>query len=208
MKKIYALIIVSVLLISAALPALASGVSLVNNGGFEETSQDGMPSFWSFHSYEAEYNGRIDNASASCETDPERGSVLRVSAKTDDDAAVFQSVKVEPLSIYRLSCFIRTEGVDGGAGANIALRDIIAVSDGLFGDNGWTEVELVGRTGPTQNTLTVSCRIGGYSAVAHGTAWFDDFKVEKFDKADGEVVPFYAAAEDTTGNGGSGGSGT
>ena len=206
MKKLYAVIIAFTLLLAAALPALASAPALVANGDFEDVGQDGIPSFWSFHSYLAEYAQNIENASAYCENDPERGSVLRISAASPDDAAVYQTIKVEPSSSYKLSCYIRTEGVTGGAGANIALRDLIAVSDSLYGDNGWTKVELVGRTGPTQDSMTVSCRVGGYSADASGTAWFDDFTVEKLDKAEDDAIPFFTGTADSGYDAGSGGS--
>lgn len=198
MKKKLAFIIALAIMLVAALPALASEVSVLKNGGFEELRADGMPEFWSFHSYEGEYNGRTDNASASCEDDQDRGKVLHIAVLSDDDAAVYQTVKVEPLSYYKLSCFIKTKGVSNGAGANIALRDLIAVSEGLYGDNDWTKIELIGRTGPGQYSMTVSCRVGGYSATGRGEAWFDSFTVEKVSKADGEVVPFYTSAEEET----------
>ena len=207
MKKRIMILLAVLLVMAAALPAHAAESSLIANGDFEK--QDGgtlLPESWEFHSYEAEYNGNQSNAYALRENDPERGGVLHISAREDDDAAVFQTIKVEPSTIYKLSCYVKTQGVENGAGANIALRGIIAVSDGLFGDNGWTKLELVGRTGPSQTTLTVSCRVGGYSAVGRGDAWFDDFTVEKLSDAQGEIVPFYSGTDASSEtDGGSGG---
>ncbi|MCR5809104.1 MAG: glycosyltransferase family 39 protein [Clostridiales bacterium] len=174
-------------------PVMAQNASLVRNGDFEKFDEsDKFPDYWDFHSYEAEYKENYGNASAFCEQDAERGSVLHITVKEDDDAAVYQAIRVEPLSIYRISCFIRTENVENGGGANVALRDIIACSEGVYGTSGWQEVTLIGKTGPDQTSIVVSCRLGGYSAVSHGDAWFDDFRVEKLDSAEGDIVPFYS----------------
>ncbi|MBO4848440.1 MAG: glycosyltransferase family 39 protein [Clostridia bacterium] len=194
-KKLFAILALMLAMI-IALPTLADDEAIVKNGGFDVVGGDGSPEYWSFHSYEAEYLDNYDNSFAVCEQDPERGGVLHISSLQDDDAAVFQSVTVEPLTIYKLTCWIRTEAVENGAGANIALRDIIAVSDGLYGDNGWKQVQLVGKTGPNQTELVISCRVGGYSAVAHGDAWFDDFTVEKLESWSGDVIPFYSGIID------------
>lgn len=197
MKKLF-LISLAILLVTAlCVPALAEASgNLVKNGGFENYGEaDYFPEAWDFHSYEAEYKENYGNSTAVCEVEDGRGTVLHISVLADDDAAVFQSVPVEPDSVYKLSCWIKTLGVEEGAGANIALREIIATSDSLYGDNDWTLVTLTGRTGPLQDHLVVSCRVGGYSAVAHGDAWFDDFTVEKLENAEGDYMPFF---EETT----------
>lgn len=194
MKKILPILLAIIFVIAAASPVFGENADLIRNGGFEDhDGADNFPSFWSFHSYEEEYKENYGNSSAFCEFDDDRSStVLYISANSDDDAAVFQKIAVEPLSIYRLSCYIKTKNVENGAGANIALREIIATSDGLYGTNDWTLVELVGKTGPEQTYLVVSCRIGGYSAISHGQAWFDDFTIEKLDSWEGDVMPFYS----------------
>lgn len=196
MKKILFITLAILLAAAFCAPAFAENADPVFNGGFESYGQsDYFPDGWSFHSYEAEYNENYGNASASCEVEDGRGSVLHISVIADDDAAVYQSVDVEPNSVYELSCYIKTQGVMEGAGANIALREIIATSEPLYGDNDWTLVTLTGRTGPAQSSLVVSCRVGGYSAVSHGDAWFDDFTVKKIDGAEGDYMPFFEEAE-------------
>ncbi|MBR3382138.1 MAG: glycosyltransferase family 39 protein [Clostridia bacterium] len=192
MKRISTIILAMLIALLCALPVSAETAELVYNGGFESYGEgDRFPDGWSFHSYEAEYSENYSNSSAYCEQDAERGSVLRIDVAEDDDAAVYQTVDVEPSSLYKLTCMIRTEGVENGQGANIALREIVAASEGVFGDSGWQQVELVGRTGPVQDFIVVSCRLGGYGMVAHGSAWFDDFTVEKIDSYDGDIVPFF-----------------
>ena len=193
MKRFLSILIASILVLCSA-AVLAEGENLVNNGGFDDISgiDEGRPEGWTYHSYEEEYNQNIDNSFGICEPDGERGNVLHISAREDDDVAVYQIVTVEPDSFYRISCYIKTEGVEGGAGANIALREIIARSSGVFGDSDWQLVTLTGKTDGDQTSLVVSCRLGGYSAVSHGDAWFDAFRVEKLDGAVDEYIPFYS----------------
>ena len=196
MKRIVTITLAILLAVLICLPVFAEGAAFPINGGFESCGEeDYFPEAWNFHSYETEYNENYGNSSAYCEVEDGRGMVLHISVLSSDDAAVYQTVPVEPLSVYKLSCWVKTQGVMEGAGANIALREIIATSDPIYGDNDWTLVTLTGRTGPNQTSLTVSCRVGGYSAVAYGDAWFDDFKVEKLENAEGDYMPFY---EDNT----------
>ena len=210
MKK--SVIILTALLLALVLcvPAYAKTAQGLLNGDFEQVSQtDNMPEFWQFHSYEAEYNGRADNASASCDTDEKYNSVLHISVKDNDDAAVFQTVAVNPSSLYKLTCLVKTKGVENGDGANISLRNVIAVSETkLYGDNDWTKLELVGRTGASQTSLTVACRIGGYSAVAHGEAWFEGFTFEKIESWEGTILPFSPTENKTDDGEGEGSAGS
>ena len=194
MKRILLTILALVLTLAFALPAYADSKAreLVYNGGFELYGEGDMfPDGWSFHSYEAEYNENYGNASAMCEIEGDRGAVVHITVYENDDAALYQTIDVQPNSLYKLSCWIRTDSVEDGQGANIALREIVAASYGVFGTSDWKKVELVGKTGPTQDFLVVSCRLGGYGMVSHGDAWFDDFTVEKIESYDGEIVPFY-----------------
>ncbi|MBO6060807.1 MAG: hypothetical protein J6P98_01640, partial [Clostridia bacterium] len=191
--KRFTIIILICLLALAALPVNAErSKSLIVNGDFEQYgASDLFPDGWTCHSYEAEYENDPENASVRCEEQEGHGSVVYMSAKAEDDVALYQEIAVEPSSLYRLTCQVKTRGVENGNGANIALRDIIAASEGVYGDTDWTELELVGRTGPAQTYMIVSCRIGGYGMVAKGEAWFDNFTAEKIDSTDGEVIPFF-----------------
>lgn len=184
-----------------AAPAFAQEASPVMNGDFEDRGQgDSLPRGWEFHSYEQEYNNNFEACYINCEQDEAHGQVVHFLVNVDDDAALFQSIEVEPSSLYKLSCLVKTKGVENGAGANIALRDIIACSEGVYGDTDWKEIVLVGKTGPLQDELVISCRVGGYSAVSHGEAWFDDVKVEKLESYNGTIIPFYTGTEGDEGN--------
>lgn len=198
-KKVFS-IAALILAFCIALPVFASAnkAIAVRNGDFERYSdEDRFPDAWSFHSYEAEARELVDNSVAVCEEDPERGGVAHIKVEADDDAALYQTLKVEPSTIYKLNCYIKTKGIENGRGANIGLREVIARTDGLFGDNDWTLVELVGKTGPFQEELIISCRVGNYGEEAHGEAWFDDFTIEKIESYDGDILPFYQGVTDS-----------
>lgn len=195
MKRTLIILLTVLIILSAAIPAAAKSKSkeIVVNGDFESYDRSTMlPKKWETHFYKGEVDPSSDNVMFNVEKDANYGMVLHISVKEADDAAVYQSVRVEPSSFYRLSCRIKTKDVKNGAGANIALRDIIARSDGVYGNTDWQTVELVGKTGPYQNSMVISCRVGGYSSDSSGDAWFDDFKIEKISGSDGRIVPFYS----------------
>ncbi len=207
--------ILSVLLIMmlAAIPvaAFAEDNGLIVNGGFEDpdTFDSTKPAGWLFDSYADTYDNRPEVSEACLEYDSARsGNVLMIENTEADDTAIFQTITVEPSSVYRLSCWIRTENVEGGAGANIALRgDLICRSEPVVGTTDWSYVELIGKTDILQSSITVSCRLGGYSATSKGKAWFDDFAVEKLEDYSGSnIVRFYSADVDDDASGDKGAS--
>lgn len=197
MKKILAIFAALLFAFVFAVSGSAEGNDLVFNGDFELLSSydDGHPEGWTFHSYETEADESYFGSYAICENDVERGVVVHFHAEKDDDVALYQTISVEPDTVYTISCYVRTEGVLNGAGANIALREIIARSEPVLDTEDWQLVSLTGRTAPDQKTLTVSCRLGGYSAVSTGDAWFDGFTVEKAGDPD-EAIPFYSSSQD------------
>lgn len=98
-----------------------------------------------------------------------------------NDGKFMQLVRVKPDSLYKLSCMVKAAGVgQQGKGANITVLGIVKSSRDLKDTAGkWEEVELYGRTGPTQEEMTVTVRLGGYAAVSTGKACFDDFRVQR-----------------------------
>lgn len=63
-----------------------------------------------------------------------------------------QTVAVEAGSYYKLACRVRTEGVEGGAGANLSVVGSLAASEGVYGTGEWKTVELVGKTGTSRRS--------------------------------------------------------
>ena len=194
MKRSFIVFLAVLFILSAAISASAKNARMiVANGDFEfYDSATMLPNSWETHSYKEEYDPDLENAYFEVVEDQDRGMVLHITVNDDDDAAVYQTVKVSASTFYRMTCYIKTKGVENGAGANIALRGLIARSEGVFGDSDWQKIELVGKTGPKQDSMVISCRIGGYSADSHGEAWFDGFTIEKIDGSDGRIVPFYS----------------
>ena len=189
MRRYIALLIILILAIAPSAGAEAADNLLVN-GDFEAVDAFGLPEGWSPEMYYQDASELTVEAGGA-----DGGSCVRVVNNTENDARFAQDVAVEPDTLYRLSCRVRAEGCgleSGGAG--ISVRDTFATSAYVFDTDGrWVDLELIGRTGPEQTQMGVLVRLGGYSAVNTGTAWFDDARVERLD-----AVPEDAAVADFT----------
>jgi alpha-N-arabinofuranosidase len=90
------------------------------------------------------------------------------------------NVAVEPFSRYRLSGWIKTEGVTAAnaRGALINVHDLqSAATPAVTGTQDWTSVQVEFDT-EDQDTLQVNCLLGGWG-LASGKAWFDDIALVK-----------------------------
>lgn len=123
------------------------------------------------------------------------GEVHIVSSDEEgNDIRFCRTVNVEAGSYYKLSCQVKTKGITGGAGANLSIEGSLATSDGIYGDNDWQTIEFIGKTAEDQSELTVCVRIGGYSALSSGEAWFKQFKLEKLTDYSGRAADFSIAS--------------
>ncbi len=171
MKRSFAVISVIVI----ALFALSSCANVkspeLQNGDFE-TLDGGLPQGW--------YSNVWDEAvgSISVSVDAERANVVHIVNSGATDSRVYQDIQVSPKTTYKITCYVKTKGVSGGAGAIIGIIGQSAASAGVYGDTDWTRVELIGKTAKAQKTLGVSIGLGGYSAESGGEAWFDCVAVE------------------------------
>lgn len=172
-----------ILLIAVAAMAFAAFSACnyggVKNGDFEKVGDLNLPKEWKYNSY-------LNDTSISVCTlvnDASRGKVLKISVNSDDDCRMIQTVRVKGDSYYRLSGCVKTEEVEGGAGANIALEDGFVYTDPVLGSADWQKVEMIGKTGKGQRELRIGCRIGNYGRVSKGVAYFDDVKLELLDSA-------------------------
>ena len=185
MRRYIPLILILALL---CFPALAEteGENLIVNGDFEALDGFGLPEGWSQEMY------YTDASELSVEEGgPDGGSCVLVVNRAENDARFAQDVPVEPDTLYQLSCLVRAEdcGLENN-GASISVRDTFAASGFAYDTDGeWIRLECVGRTGPEQTSLGVLVRVGGYSSVNTGKAWFDDVRVVRLDEVpDGAVV--------------------
>lgn len=107
----------------------------------------------------------------------------KIDSPTQNDAAFYKEIEVEPHTPYRLTCMVKTENVvpsetntDGGA--CISIIEAPEISRSITGTNGWQELELMFNSN-SRTTIKIGCRLGGNSGTAQGTAWFSNFKLEK-----------------------------
>ena len=151
---------------------------------------DGLPSGWSVVSYEDRYSTTLEDGA------------FGILLAGEDDCRLCRVTGVQPETVYRLSAEIRTENVRGGKGATLSIDNFASdgsyvYSDALTGTNGWTQVTLAFRTAPTQNSVTLALRIGGYSEESSGSVWFRNVR---FSVAEGaanyqQLEPYEAEEE-------------
>jgi hypothetical protein len=160
-------------------PAGAAASNQLPNGSFEEASSDAnAPNGWTRQAF-------APGASLTWETDTAHDGLrsARIGNPTPNDAAWTQTVTLEPDRNYLLSGWIKTENiahVTGGvdAGANLCLWGTWQRTAALTGTNDWTYVRMIFNSGPT-GIVTICGRIGYWSGVTTGTAWFDDLQVRE-----------------------------
>lgn len=166
--------------------ARAEGENLLLNPGFETVDEEGLPADWSVDAYDAREGISLYTLSDQAHAGD---CAARIRNVAENDARFYQNVAVEPETMYKLSGYIRTENIaDSGHGANLSIEGVYVFSDELFATRDWTYVELYGETGPDQTEVTVFARLGGYSGISSGTAYFDDLKLEQVDTLPDDVV--------------------
>lgn len=154
----------------------AADENLINNGSFEESSEDWLQHVWNSEAGITEFG--IDSSIAHSG----KRSVWIIN-HMPNDARFKQNIGVECSTYYRLSCYVKTEGVNSDSkGANISVDEITDTSINITGTTeDWQYIELYGVTDKGQNEIIVTVGLGGYGHTNSGKAWFDDVKVEKVD---------------------------
>ena len=106
-----------------------------------------------------------------------------------------QDVPVRPDTEYRLSGWIKTDGVpDTGTGAHLQVEGTFNASEWIFtlpdrrtemmgrsavlyGSTDWRYVTCIFRTRRDQKKIRVICGLGDYGAQTTGTAYFDGIQL-------------------------------
>jgi len=104
---------------------------------------------------------------------------VRLASADGGDLSWGAVVVVRPYSRYRLTGWIRTEGVTAttGQGALFNLHGLEgARSEPLTGTHDWAPVSFEFDTG-ANDAIQVNCLFGGWG-YATGTAWYDDLSLE------------------------------
>ena len=151
---------------------------LVKNGDIEQLEASGEPVNWFRDMWF--WDDGISDLTVS--NDAHSGeNCLMVANYGENDARFVQEIAVEPDAWYHISCMVRCEDCgSGSAGAGISVLGCMASSEYVYSTLGeWVKVDLYGRTGKNQKTISVALRVGGYSALNTGKAWFDDVSVTR-----------------------------
>jgi putative membrane-bound dehydrogenase-like protein len=152
-----------------------SPANLIANSSFEE-QRDNRPVGWRT----ATHSGRGELTLA--KIGHTGGQSAKISSEQGGDVSWAAQVPVKPRTNYRLTGWIKTEGVGKVGGARGAMLNVHEMQDpvrggtkGLSGDNDWTQVELNFNSGQLTQ-VTINCLFGGWGR-ATGTAWFDDIEL-------------------------------
>jgi dolichyl-phosphate-mannose-protein mannosyltransferase len=161
---------------------------LARNAGVEETSPSGGASGWTFDHWTQGDPKSI--AQRDDQVFRSGKASIKIVLGQGDDGKLTQAIKVKPDTWYRVSAWVKTEGIpsDARVGANISIVDAMDYSNDLKGDNDWQEVVAWGKTGPEQTEIKVALRLGFYGSLTTGTAWFDDISVQAAEPGAGAKV--------------------
>ncbi|MBA2133380.1 phospholipid carrier-dependent glycosyltransferase [Capillibacterium thermochitinicola] len=148
------------------------------NGGFEE-GVNATVYYWMTHAWDTR-EGVTEFHWDDTQSYTGQKSVCIVNNEPND-ARYKQQIRVKGDTYYRLSCYVKTENVGHDhKGANISVEGIIDTSQDIRGTTDqWTYIEMYGRTGRRQETLTVTVGLGGYGSLNTGKAYFDEVVVEE-----------------------------
>ncbi len=110
-------------------------------------------------------------------------SSYKITSNEFNDAMFSQEIEVEPNTPYKVTCMIKTRGVEAednisSVGAQITIADTVERSIAISGDNDWQEVEFIFNS-KNRDTVEIAFRLGGTEGYAKGEAWFTDFKIEE-----------------------------
>ncbi len=140
-----------------------------------EAAKGGGPSGWK----EVTYSGEAEFAVSSQSRTGSQS--LQITSTQGADAGWYTEIEVDPHSTYRLSGWIRTEGVQNsgrGKGALLNVHNLQQFkTEAVVGDSDWAEVDVTIETGGATK-VGINCLFGGWGQST-GTAWFDDIRLER-----------------------------
>lgn len=193
----------ALLLVLSLLPsAMAEEVAnLLQNPSFEEVGTDGLPLYWKTDAY----RNTVGITYYTLSDDAHDGEhSVRIENEDYNDARFYQTVSVEPNTLYRLSGYVKATGtLDEGRGANLSIKDISVFSESVYESaDEWVYLELYGKTTEDQREVTIFARLGGYSGESIGSAWLDDLCLEKVETVpEGVKLEWWAPIQASTSSG-------
>ena len=158
---------------AGTLPARAAG-ELVTNGMFSRGTGD-QPEGWSHEAY-------VNDAKAtvfSWAVNDSQVGVITITSKQPNDARWTQNVPVSPSTWYRISGWVKTEGVgEKTIGGYLSVMNSFNNTAELRGTQDWRQVGMWVKTSGLETTLPIACRLGGYASLNTGTASCTAISVE------------------------------
>jgi hypothetical protein len=151
--------------------------NLLVNGSFEKGTEG-----WTFSAYKKKGQIAMDE-SVQFQGKPS----VRLENTEGDDSFLKQTVAVKPNTRYRMSGCIKTKDVlqlvrDGKNGASLALEGGFLKTKSVLRTEDWTQVSFEFATG-NQTEFKIGPRLGFYSALTTGTAWFANVSLQEVGKA-------------------------
>ena len=182
--RIFALCLLGVIV--GVLPVQAVEPARLLNPGFEA---EPVIANWELAVYGANPQVRKDTASAY-----EGKCCLLIQAESGSDTALGQEVTLEGNRFYRLTGWVRTEGLRPETAPVFGTlqvqrprgQGIIASGSNHQGDTPWTEV-LVWFRAPPDGRVRICIFFAGFG-TGTGKAWFDDLKVDPLDVESSPIV--------------------
>lgn len=172
LSAIVAVLAVAVAIVAGFYFKKSKGTEAPAAAAYDLTSDPGgLPEGWYVNSYENEYEAYGDGA-----------GVITLHSDVADDLRLCKQVTLEEGTRYVLTGYIATEDVAEGRGAslsidNYSLDKSCVYTQGLAGDNDFTEINLYFETKPGQTQVILALRLGGYSEASRGTARFRDISL-------------------------------
>ena len=154
----------------------ALGENLLSNPSFELGSKDAAAGWKS-----RVYGGQRDTAFSVAEGEALSRTgkrALMIRSDKGADAGWYTDVPVKPNTEYRLSGWIKTQGVRGAMGGLFNVHGLDGgVTKALQKKNDWTLLSIDFNSGG-RRSVTINCLFGGWG-TSTGTAYYDDLSLQE-----------------------------
>lgn len=151
--------------------------NLVANGSFEE-GPEGRARGWRVRTYGGEATHEVVRGIART-----GDRALRITSERGADTSLFTELALEPTATYRLTAWVKADGLERGTGrgAQLNVHELQSPepvrTEGVSGTADWTRLEVVFEANG-HASVTLNCLLGGWG-WSRGTAYFDDVAVER-----------------------------
>jgi hypothetical protein len=160
----------SLLAVVVAGRTAAGAEEMLKNGAFTEGA-DGVPAHWHSDAWSPPLSR------FGWEVGPDGTGAISITSPQPNDARWCQTVAVEPGATYRISARVRTKEVGmAHFGAFLTIEPLRDYTPDLRATQDWQPLELVVRN-QEETSWDVCGRLGSYSSLNTGAAWFTDFSM-------------------------------